>query len=267
MPSGQQFLFEPEKPLVKSLGKKFFKRIPKRPGVYLMRDAEENIIYVGKAKNLKQRLSSYRTANPDHVSQRHLRLLRQVVRIEFKLCRDETAALAKEAELLRSIRPKFNRAGVWPMKPKCMLWRLNQSGLHLKIAEAIEPDWQGIGPLKGVRWLKLTLARLLWIATHAEAGIHGLPAGWHAGKIEEEALIKCNVEAPYLAELMQSLNETGTQRLINWVRKQMNAKLTHFEIAWLEAGLNALEDFPMERISQKSATSQTKDEQRMFAFA
>jgi len=53
MPSGQQFLFEPEKPLVKSLGKKFFKRIPKRPGVYLMRDAEENIIYVGKAKNLK----------------------------------------------------------------------------------------------------------------------------------------------------------------------------------------------------------------------
>ena len=140
-----------------------------------MRDAGENIIYVGKAKNLKQRLSSYRTANPDRMSRRHLRLLRQVVRIEFKLCRDETAALAKEAELLRSIRPKFNRAGVWPMKPKSLLWRLSESGLHLKIAESIELDWQGIGPLKGVRWLRLTLARLIWMATHVEAGIHGFP--------------------------------------------------------------------------------------------
>jgi predicted GIY-YIG superfamily endonuclease len=175
MPMQQTLLISDPKPLVKRLGKKFFKRIPKRPGVYLMRDAEENIIYVGKAKNLKQRLSSYRTANPDRMSQRHLRLLRQVMRIEFKLCRDETAALAKEAELLRSIRPKFNRAGVWPMKPKSLLWRLSESGLHLKIAESIELDWQGIGPLKGVRWLRLTLARLIWMATHVEAGIHGFP--------------------------------------------------------------------------------------------
>jgi hypothetical protein len=128
-------------------------------------------------------------------------------------------------------------------------------------------DWQGIGPLKGVRWLRLTLARLLWTATHSEAGIHGLPAGWNEGKIEEEALIKCNGEAPELAELMQSLNETGTQRFINWVRKQTNAKLTQFEIAWLEADLEALADFPLERIGQKSVTAQTKDEQRMFAFA
>jgi predicted GIY-YIG superfamily endonuclease len=262
----QALLFSDPKPLVKRLGKKFFKRIPKRPGVYLMRDAGENIIYVGKAKNLKQRLSSYRTANPDRMSQRHLRLLRQVVRIEFKLCRDETSALAKEAELLRSIRPKFNRAGVWPMKPKTLLWRLSESGLHLKIAESVEPDWQGIGPLKGVRWLRLTLARLIWMATNADARIHGLPAGWNKGKIEEEALIKCNGEAPELAELMRSLNETGAQRFINWVRKQTNSKLTQFENAWLEAELEALADFPLDRIGQKSVTAQTKDEQRMFAF-
>jgi predicted GIY-YIG superfamily endonuclease len=266
MPSGQKFLFEPEKPLVKRLGKRFFKRLPKRPGIYLMRDAGENIIYVGKAKNLKQRLNSYRTANPDRMSQRHLRLLRQVVRIEVKLCRDESAALAKEAELLRSIRPKFNRAGVWPMKPKVLLWRLSESGLHLKIAESIESDWEGIGPLKGVRWLRLTLARLIWMATHAEAGIHGLPAGWNERKIEEEALIKCNGEAPELAELMKSLNETGTHRFINWVRKQTNSRLTQFENAWLEAKLEALADFPLERIGQTSVTAQTKDEQRMFAF-
>ena len=89
---------------------------------------------------------------------------------------------------------------------------------------------------------------------------------WHEGKIEGEALIKCSGETPELAELMQSLNETGTQRFINWVRKQTNSKLTQFEIAWLEAELEALEDFPLERIGQKSVTAQIKDEQRMFAF-
>jgi excinuclease UvrABC nuclease subunit len=114
-----------------------------------MRDARENILYVGKAKNLKQRLSSYRVANPDRMSRRHLKLLRQVVRIEWKLCRDENSALAKEAELLRSIRPKFNRAGVWPAKAKSLLWHISETGVHLKIAEVAEPAWQVIGPLKG----------------------------------------------------------------------------------------------------------------------
>ena len=89
-----------------------------------MRDAQENVLYVGKAKDLRQRLNHYRIANPDRLPQRHLRLLRQVVRIEWKLCRDETAALAKEAELLRTMRPRFNRAGVWPTRPKCVAWRL-----------------------------------------------------------------------------------------------------------------------------------------------
>jgi hypothetical protein len=37
------------------------------------------------------------------------------------------------------------------MKPKSLLWRVSELGLHLKIAESIELDWQGIGLLKDVR--------------------------------------------------------------------------------------------------------------------
>lgn len=262
----QALLFSDPQPLVKWLGKNFFKRLPKRPGVYLMRDAQENIVYVGKAKNLKQRLSSYRTANPDRLSRRHLKLLRQVVRIEWKLCRDENAALAKEAELLRSIRPKFNRAGVWPTKAKSLLWRADEVGLHLKMAETAEAGWEIIGPLKGARWLRLTLARLTWMATHAGQGIHGLPAGWHAGKIEEVASIK-SAEVLEMMSVMKSLSETGAQPMINWVRQQTAAGLTPFEAAWLEAELQLLADFPLHRIGQKSVTDQAKDEQRMFAFS
>src|SRR6202012_1406044 len=148
-------LFFPDpQPLVVRLGVDFFRQLPKCPGVYLMRDAREHVLYVGKAKNLRQRLNSYRNANPDRLGRRHLRLLRQVTRIEYRPCADETAALAHEAELLRSIRPKFTRPGGWPGKPSALLWRVDATPLFLKIGDGSvdEPGWRIIGPLKGARW-------------------------------------------------------------------------------------------------------------------
>ena len=67
MAAGQQWLFAPAKPLVERLGKKFFRKIPARPGVYKMHDSTGNLLYVGKAKNLRQRLRSYRVANPERM--------------------------------------------------------------------------------------------------------------------------------------------------------------------------------------------------------
>ena len=60
MAAGQQWLFAPAQPLVERLGKEFFRKVPAEPGVYSMRDATGNVVYVGKAKNLRQRLGSYR---------------------------------------------------------------------------------------------------------------------------------------------------------------------------------------------------------------
>ena len=251
------------------LGVDFFRQLPKCPGVYLMRDAGENILYVGKAKNLRQRLYSYRIANPDRLGRRHLRLLRQVVRIEWRLCPDEAAALAQEAELLRSIRPKFNRAGVWPVKPKVVLWRNAENSLRLKIGETAETGWQSIGPLKGARWLRHSLAGLLWLATH-ETGIGGLPAGWAQGKMEDEAVIQFRNDISEVGRLLQLLNDAGVQPLIEWLRQSLEAKsrlATSFETAWFEAELEALESFRLDQIGQCLPTKQVKDEQRLFAFA
>src|SRR5215472_1310343 len=110
----QLLLFPDPRPLVERLGPDFFRRAPDRPGVYLMRDAANTVLYVGKAKSLRKRLASYRVANPDRLPRRHLRLLRAVEHIEFEECVDEPSALARESELLLSLRPRFNRAGTWP---------------------------------------------------------------------------------------------------------------------------------------------------------
>src|SRR5436190_20572199 len=100
-----------------------FRQLPETPGVYLMHGSADLVLYVGKAKSLRHRLSSYRVANPDRMRRRQLRLLQQVVRIELEECSDEAAALVREAELLRTLKPKFNRAGVWVGPPRFLIWR------------------------------------------------------------------------------------------------------------------------------------------------
>jgi predicted GIY-YIG superfamily endonuclease len=109
----QLLLFPDPRPLVERLGAGFFRQLPETPGVYLMKGAADAPLYVGKAKNLRVRLRSYRVANPDRMPRRHLRLLRAVERIDIEELPDERAALEREAHLLRTLRPRFNRAGTW----------------------------------------------------------------------------------------------------------------------------------------------------------
>ena len=115
MAAGQLWLFDPPKPLVERFGEEFFRALPTGPGVYLMCGDAEGVLYVGKARNLRKRLSSYRVANPERLPRRIIRLLHRVRRIEFDLCPTEEAARNREELLICVFAPKFNAAGkVWP---------------------------------------------------------------------------------------------------------------------------------------------------------
>src|SRR3989440_9809768 len=133
----QLLLIPDPRPLVERLGCEFFRQAPESAGVYLMRDAADTVLYVGKARNLRKRLASYRVANPDRLRRRHLRLLRAVARIELQECASEDAALAREAELLRGLKPRFNRAGTWSSPRRFLTWIATNSGLKLAIRESV----------------------------------------------------------------------------------------------------------------------------------
>src|SRR5437867_12897189 len=135
---GQMLLIPDPKPLDERLGRRFFRKAPKRPGVYLMRDAADNVVYVGKAKNLQQRLRNYRIANPDRMPRRHLRMLREVTRVEFQFCPGESAALKRESKLLRSLKPRLNRAGGLPGKTRFIVWRFVHEHLEQVVTEVPE---------------------------------------------------------------------------------------------------------------------------------
>jgi len=86
--------------------KRFLKVVTEQPGVYRMFDKSGQIIYVGKAKNLKKRLSSYFRKNLDSTKTRAL--VSNIVDIQVTVTMTETEALILEHNLIKQHKPKYN---------------------------------------------------------------------------------------------------------------------------------------------------------------
>ncbi|PQA75628.1 excinuclease ABC subunit UvrC [Brucella oryzae] len=84
----------------------FVKRLPNNPGVYRMFNSDGDVLYVGKARNLKKRVSNY--ARGIAHSNRIVRMIRETAMMEFVVTRTETEALLLEANLIKRLRPRFN---------------------------------------------------------------------------------------------------------------------------------------------------------------
>lgn len=82
------------------------KRLPNSPGVYIMKDADENVIYVGKAKNLKKRVSQYFLRKQEHIKVRNM--VAKVRDFDFFVVNDEMEALALENNLIKKHKPYYN---------------------------------------------------------------------------------------------------------------------------------------------------------------
>jgi hypothetical protein len=246
--ASQTLLFPDPRPLVERLGENFFLQLTERPGVYLMQDATGSVLYVGKAKNLRRRLGHYRVANPDRLGRRHLRLLRQVVRIELQECADEIAALAKEAELLRALKPKFNRAGVWPATPRFLIWRSAGRTLELGVTETPAIGWQIFGPFgSGVVFLRTALARLFWYALNPVSGSTSMPQGWLHGRLGAIATI-ADVHPPQsrLSEVEMVLAKLfmgDTDEFVAWIDERTKPLVHAYDLAIRDADLETVSGF------------------------
>jgi DNA polymerase III subunit epsilon len=102
------FTEEKQSPAMKRLNIRL-KDIPTNPGVYFFRSSSNEILYIGKAKNLKERLSSYFHHNSE-LPAKIKKLISNIRKLEYEITNSELSALILESKLIKRYKPRFNTA-------------------------------------------------------------------------------------------------------------------------------------------------------------
>jgi len=97
----------------RKFGADFLRELPDSPAVYLFKDESGGVLYAGKAKNVRRRLSGYRNASRRKAHRKMRALVREAHSLEVRLQASEGAALLLENELIRTLRPPYNVDGAF----------------------------------------------------------------------------------------------------------------------------------------------------------
>ena len=122
----------------KTFGVEFLASVPRCPGVYRFYGKEGEVLYVGKAKDLRARLTQYRNARRIKAHRKMKRIVRESARIEIEVTPSEVEALILENALIQDLEPRFNVAGAFSfLYPSLGVKRTTH---HLHLAYSTEPE-------------------------------------------------------------------------------------------------------------------------------
>jgi excinuclease ABC subunit C len=128
--------------------------LPDAPGVYIFKDSQGKIIYIGKANSLKKRASSYLGRD---LATKTVALMSNVGDIEYRVCQSESLALLLEASLVHQYKPKYN-VSLRDDKSFPFVKITNEDFPAIYITRKKEPDGaRYIGPYTNVKLLRQAL--------------------------------------------------------------------------------------------------------------
>lgn len=246
-------LLPPSRPLQERFGSEFFRSIPKSPGVYIMRDEGERIIYVGKSVNLRQRVGSYRYVNSERDSRKTVRLVAQIREIAWEICESDEQARLRENALLREHKPRWNVMNTRP--EHYAFFGVASTNGAVKIRLTKEPNAMScerlFGAFKGITRARSTfvaLLRCLWFANRPGASFHQLPLELNRARPPESCEFAVD-DVDELAVQMSAVNsrlidyfEGRSQTLLDWLAERLieAQEISPFQRALHEADLDAL---------------------------
>ena len=149
---------------------------PHEPGVYTMYGKKDEVLYIGKAKDLFKRVTSYRYSKSKKVQS----MIAQIERIGFEICKTEMDAVLLENLLIRSLRPPFNHANKKPETYYYISTKRRGNRREFRLSMRIPDDSTKIyGCFKGhgrVRKGLGALLKLLYLDQHNIDSAHYLPS-------------------------------------------------------------------------------------------
>lgn len=240
-------LFAPHKPLVERFGKEFFRSVPATPGVYVMSDEFDRVLYVGQSQNLRVRLATYKNANPGQVSRKVIRLVHAVRMITWEKCDSVGQARLRENELLRLHRPKFNVVNTFPEAYCFIGLKMLPERVTLSLSRQILPADAVYGAFKrhAVEGYG-ALIRLWWTALRQPKSLVDFPCGLLSPKPPRTYILEVlsGAAGRALVESLPGFLEGSDDRLAR-LRDCLPADETvsPFQRAMQRADLQTLADF------------------------
>lgn len=119
--------------------------LPRKPGVYRFLDRDKNILYIGKASDLRARVRSYFSSDR---RQKVAQLLRETHSIEHQVCSNTLEAEVLELRLVREKQPRFNRHGRRALRPHYVRLTLSERFPRLSVVRSDTGPGVHLGPLR-----------------------------------------------------------------------------------------------------------------------
>ncbi|MDZ7756778.1 nucleotide excision repair endonuclease [Rhodohalobacter sp.] len=272
-------LFPSRSLLEERLGAERFDSIPTSPGVYRFYDGAGDLLYVGKAKNLRRRLFTYKRAKAGQVSRKVAEMIGRIDSMVWVETESEREALLLENRMIRGARPPYNHANKEPETYYFIYIKPDEAGVEFRLAMRIHEEtdqrfWHGC--FKGHATVRRSLGcllRLLWMAEHNVKNPMHLPVQLtrnltpmrytlslnltafkckedpvRAGGEDVDKARRCqNPESPpgVLTGLIDSWIRGESCEILDWLIVQIECgeRLAPFQVRFLESHLDILKTF------------------------
>jgi hypothetical protein len=226
----------------RKFGSTFLESVPMEPGIYLVFDDQHHLVYVGKARNLRRRLSQYRNARRLKKHNKMRRVVKEGSKIELRQLPTEAHALVAELKVIQTLRPRLNCAQAFSHRYPYLGLSFSEGTFSIHYSER-HPDSFASGTCQseGVQWFGCFRSRKIAKQFYVSAARvlswlgHRLPKGRRKGQVSFRRIPQTDRErwSRFLAGESEELLESLALVLLEIPEARKRAHQVGEDLRWM----------------------------------